>query len=69
MAEYCKHEECRSHARAELGFIDGRINLTARQAGKTTLANALKAINEGEVRCRKVPRKGAVLAPFAPEKS
>jgi hypothetical protein len=54
---YCQHEDCRAHAVEELFYM-------ARRLMRPDLAElAVKALH-GEVRCRRVPRRGPVPIPF-----
>jgi hypothetical protein len=58
--KYCTHESCRADTVQNLRWL-------APLLGLERLIRAINVACEGEVRCRRVPRNGAVLAPFPGE--
>lgn len=60
MRTYCRHAYCIAHAVQELTFI-------AMALPHRRIADKIKAMRSLEVRCRRVPRQGAVRAPFPGE--
>lgn len=59
MTIYCStHHDCRCHAAEELAFMAERLHRV------DLLAKAVE-IHSKVVRCRHVPRKGPIPAPFA----
>lgn len=60
---HCTHADCRAHTAEELLFFAQ----TSDPVRRALLQRLAAAAQHKEVRCRRVPRKGAVLAPFPGE--
>jgi hypothetical protein len=57
MKLYCEHAECRATTKQELGWAYLYLDWPE-------LLRAIKRVDSELVPCRKVPRRGAVDAPF-----
>jgi hypothetical protein len=58
---YCRHATCRTDAATELYWMGMRLD-------RADLMKAARDALHATVRCRHVPRKGPIRAPFHPKR-